>query len=165
MMVADLGEIFIDNIVAGRIEVDQNSENQEVPDNEDFVNDASCFTTATVDSVTATNIYGNHDMGPGDEREANSTNQDSENGANSQNLRPPTAKMEVPGDLMQINISSSPNVPNEKNNHQTASDDNDPSIPNGRSLAHFNFEQNNVVFVSFDIKTGGEVLRDPSAVR
>ena len=48
MAAVDPGENFIDNIVAGRIEVNHNSENQQVPDNEDFDDDAGCFTTVTV---------------------------------------------------------------------------------------------------------------------
>jgi len=30
------------------------------------------------------------------------------------------------------------------------------AIPSGRSIAHFNYAQNNVVFISFNIKTVGE---------
>ena len=88
MASADPGEVFIDDIVAGRIEIDQNTENHDVPDNKDFDDDASCFTTGTVDSVNATNIYGNNGMGPGDEGDDNNTNQHSENDQNPQNLRP-----------------------------------------------------------------------------
>ena len=108
MAAMDPGKIFIDDIIAGRIEVDKKSKNQQVPDNEDFDDDAGCFTTATVYSVSATNIYSNHGTGPGDEREPYSTNRHSENGANLQNLRPTTPEIAVPGDLMQINNSSPP---------------------------------------------------------
>ena len=75
MASVDPWEVFIDDIVAGRIEIDQNTENHDVPDNEDFGDHASCFTTGTVDSVHATNIYGNIGTGPGDEGADNSTNQ------------------------------------------------------------------------------------------
>ena len=136
MAAVDLGEICIDDIVAGRIEINQNTKN-DVPDNKDFDDDASCFTTATDNSVNATDIYGNNCMGPGDERETNSTNRHHENGANPQNLHPPTPEIAMPGDLIQINNSSSPNDANEENNHQTASDVNVSPIPKGRSLAHF----------------------------
>ena len=78
MATVDLGEIFIDNIVAGRIEIDQNTENHDIPDNEDFDDDASCLTTGTVDSINATDIYGNNGTGPGDEGDDKNTNQHSE---------------------------------------------------------------------------------------
>ena len=78
MASVDPGEVFIDDIVAGRIKIDQNTENHNVSDNEDFGDDASCFTTGTVDSVNATDIYGNNGTGPGNEGDDNNTNQHSE---------------------------------------------------------------------------------------
>ena len=156
MVSADPGEVFIDDIVAGRIEIDQNKENHDVPDNKDFDDDANYFTTGTVDSINATNVYGNNGMGPGDEGGDNNTNQHSENDQNPQNLRPASPEIAVSRDLMQINNSSSPNDENQELIQQPASEDTASPIPKGRSLAHFDFEQNNVVFVSFDTKTGGE---------
>jgi hypothetical protein len=156
MASADPGEVFIDDIVAGRIEIDENTENHDVPDNEDFDDDASCFTTGTVDSVNATDIYGNIGTGPGDEGGDNNTNQHSENEQIPQNLRPASPEIAMPRDLMQNNNASSPNDENQELIQQPASEDTASPIPKGRSLAHFDFEQNNVVCVSFDTKTRGE---------
>jgi len=64
MASVDLGEVFIDNILAGRIDIDQNTENHDVPYNKDFDDDDSCFTTGTVDSINATGIYGNNGTPP-----------------------------------------------------------------------------------------------------
>jgi len=151
----DPGEVFIDDIVAGRIKIDQNTDNHDVPDNEDFDDDASCFTTGTVDSIHATDIYGNNGMGPGNEGDDNNTNQHSESDQNPQNLRPASPEIAVPGDLMQINNSSSSNYENQELIHEPASEDTASPIQKGRSLAHFDFEQNSVVFESFDTKTRG----------
>ena len=57
---------------------------------------------------------------------------------------------------MQINNSSSPNDENQELIQQPALEDTASPILKGMSLAHFDFEQNNVVFVSFDTETGGE---------
>jgi len=139
MASADPGEVFIDDIVAGRIEIDENTENHDVPDNEDFDDDASCFTTGTVDSVNATDIYGNIGTGPGDEGDDNNTNQHSENEQIPQNLRPASPEIAMPQDLMQNNNASSPNDENEQLDHPPASEDSDCTIPKGRSLAHFDY--------------------------
>ena len=97
MVAVDPGEIFIENIIAGWIKIDQNTENHDVPDNEDFDDDAKCFTTGKINSINATGIYGNHGTGPGKEREADITNRRSENGANLHNLRPTTPRSQCQG--------------------------------------------------------------------
>ena len=78
------------------------------------------------------------------------------NEQNPQNLHPASPKIAVRRDLMQINNASSPNDENEQLDHHRASEDSSCTIPKGRSLAHFDFAQNNVALVSFDIETGGE---------
>ena len=51
------------------------TENQDVPDDEDFDDDESQFTTYTVDDAAATDIYGNTETPPGNEEAAESPNQ------------------------------------------------------------------------------------------
>jgi len=96
MAAVDPGKIFIDDIVTGWIKINQKTQNHNVPDNKDFDNDASCFTTATVNSVNVTDVYGNNGMDPGNEQEANIANRYIQNGSNLQNLQPPTPEIAVP---------------------------------------------------------------------
>ena len=59
MEIRELGELFIDTLLIGPSDASEIEENHDVPDEEDFEDDRSHFTTETVDDATATDIYGN----------------------------------------------------------------------------------------------------------
>jgi len=61
------GESFIDRLAAHLSERPERDENEDVPGNEDFNDDASNFTTASIDSASGRDIYGNPTLGPGAE--------------------------------------------------------------------------------------------------
>ena len=84
--VDDPGEVLIDDIVAPTIEELQNTQNDDAPGFKDFDNNASTFTTEAMYNASARNIYDNHMMGPGNEENVETVNQDIENSVNPQNL-------------------------------------------------------------------------------
>ena len=75
---SDPGEVFIDTLLTGPSDEPEFADNQDVPDDEDFDDDGSQFTTDTVDDAAATDIYGNLEMPPGDEDAAEPANQNCE---------------------------------------------------------------------------------------
>ena len=59
MEIREPGEVFLDTLLIGPSDVSEIEENHDIPDEEDFEDDGSHFTTETVDDATATDIYGN----------------------------------------------------------------------------------------------------------
>ena len=59
MVTKDPDKLFIANIAATTIERVKNPQNDDVPDVEDFDDDASAFTTQTVDSLLVGGIFSN----------------------------------------------------------------------------------------------------------
>ena len=66
------GKVFIDILLIGPSDVSEIEENHDIPDEEDFEDDGSHFTTETVEDITATDIYGNLEGPPIDEMQQNS---------------------------------------------------------------------------------------------
>ena len=64
----------------------QNLQNNDVPDVEDFDNDASAFTTETVGSDSDRDIFGNPTARPDDKTVVEVANESTQNSVNSQNL-------------------------------------------------------------------------------
>ena len=85
------GELFIVDTVAPTIERPQNTENVDVPDAEDFDDDASVFTTQTVNSSSGGDIINDLTGRVGDETGVEVENKSSQNCVSSQNLRPQNA--------------------------------------------------------------------------
>jgi len=80
------GELFIVEIVAPTIERPQNTENVDVPDAKDFDDDASVFTTQTVNSSSGGDIIDDLTGRVRDETGVEVKNESSQNCINSQNL-------------------------------------------------------------------------------
>ena len=59
MEIREPGKVFIDTLLIGPSDVSKIEENHNIPDEEDFEDDGSHFTTETVEDITATDIYGN----------------------------------------------------------------------------------------------------------
>ena len=90
MEIRELGELFIDTLLIGPSDASEIEENHDVPDEEDFEDDRSHFTTETVDDATATDIYGNLETPPTDEDAAELASQIDEP---TQNPRNPPLKL------------------------------------------------------------------------
>ena len=58
----------MDSLIAARAEQPQTTENDDVPDEEDFDDDRSDFTTESVDDLSLTDIYGLPVLCPGNEQ-------------------------------------------------------------------------------------------------
>ena len=56
MEICEPGEVFIDTLLIGPSDASEIAENHDVPDEEDFKDDGSHFTTETVDNAAATEI-------------------------------------------------------------------------------------------------------------
>ena len=59
MASTDADEVFLEDLVASCDPRAESSENCDIPAGEDFDNDASQFTTCTVNSASVEDIYGN----------------------------------------------------------------------------------------------------------
>ena len=123
-----------------------------MPDEENFDDDASQFTTSTINSMDRQDIDGDMQSQP------------THDGPSSvpvpvsnlvQNSGP------APSEIMMLEnqgISSltSSSEPPEPPNDITIPSTTEPSIPKGKSIAHTLFEQKNVVFISLNMETGGQ---------
>ena len=89
------GEVFIDTLLIGPSDASEIEENHDVPNEEDFEDDGSHFTTETVDDATATDIYGNLETPPIDEDAAELASQIDEP---TQNTRNPPPEIAIPAD-------------------------------------------------------------------
>ena len=152
MEIREPGEVFIDTLLIGPSDASEIAENHDVPDEEYFKDDGSHFTTETVDDAEATDIYGNLETPPIDEDVAELANQIDEP---TQNPRNPPPEIAIPADaggtvtqqILHPNNAQEPTPPSTSPNG---------TIPKSRSLAQDKFEAKKVVFVTFDIETGGE---------
>ena len=105
-----------------------------------------------MDNATATDIYGNIEGPPINEDAAELESQIDEP---TQNLRNPPPEIAIPVDargtvtqqILHPNNAQEPTPPSTSPNG---------TIPKSKSLTHDKFEAKKVVFVSFDIETGGE---------
>jgi len=148
MASADVGKAFLEDLVAPCDPRAESSENCDIPAEEDFDDDASQFTTCTVNSASAEEICGNVESRPGEEEgvaglDANSTSSTGE------------------AAMAAISVPTIPSRPETITQAPTASG---PSIPKGRSMFHDTFEQNKVVFISFDIEPGGNIVASCSSL-
>ena len=148
MEICEPGEVFIDTLLIGPSDASKIAENHNVPDEEDFEDDGSHFTTVTVDDAAATDIYGNLETPPIDEDVAELANQIDEP---TQNTRNPPPEMAIPADaggtatqqILHTYNAQEPTPPSTSPNGK---------IQKSRSLAHDKFEAKKVVFDSFDRK-------------
>ena len=81
MVSPEHGEVFIDLLLASCAEQPRTTENDDVPDDEDFDDDRSDFTTESVDDPSLTDIYGLPELCPRYEQGREPDIQPSENGA------------------------------------------------------------------------------------
>ena len=147
------GERFIESLLTNVSEQPVSCENEDIPDDEEFDDDKSCFTTESVDEDTLGDIYGHPEMSPTDDHVIEPTNLATENSASHGTTSPPNIQLAASERI----ATESDNQPNNKQKPTPSpTAENDPTIPKTRSLAHHQFEANKVVFVSFDIETGGE---------
>ena len=79
MSSADLGEVFLDDLIAGQDFDPDLSENDDADVDSHFDDDASEFSTETIHSVDAKDIYGLPEAPPGDDLRAESENERDEN--------------------------------------------------------------------------------------
>ena len=105
-----------------------------------------------MDDAAATNIYGNLETPPIDEDAAELESQIDEP---TQNPRNPPPEIAIPADAMGT-VTQQILHPNNAQEPTPPSTSPNGTIPKNRSLAQDKFEAKKVVFVSFDIKTGGE---------
>ena len=156
MAAADPGEVFLHDIAALPIFRPESTENDDVPDVEDFDDDASQFTTASINSVSEGDISDHCGALAGAEQNDKDSCKDDENSVNSQNLQPCNAsaalsRESVPG------IPELPPLPQIlRKTTPSATTATSTSIPKGRSIAHHDMARKGTMFVSFDIETGRE---------
>ena len=79
MSAADPGEVFLDNHITGQDYYHDLSDNDDADVNSHFDDDASQFSTQTINSVDAKDIYGIHDAPPDDEMPSEPANECNEN--------------------------------------------------------------------------------------
>ena len=152
MEIRKLGEVFIDTLLIGPSDPSEIEENHDIPDEEDFEDDGSHFMTKTVDDATATDIYGDLETPPIDEDAAELESQIVEP---TQNPHNPPPEMAIPADARGT-VTQQILHPNNAQEPTPQSTSPNGTIPKSRSLTHYKFEAKKVVFVSFDIETGGE---------
>ena len=78
MAAADPGEVFIQDIAALLIFQPESTENDDVPDAEDFDDDASQFTTASINSVSESDICDHRGTHAGAEQNGKGSKEDDE---------------------------------------------------------------------------------------
>ena len=160
----DAGEVFLDDLVRSCDPRTESSENCDIPAEEDFDDDASQFTTCTINSASIEDIFGNVESRPGEEDGMEGGYWDDENEQISDNLPSFDANSTSrTGDVSMAPISV-PTIPPPPETFNQAPNASGPSIPKGGSMLHSTFEQNKVVFISFDIETGGNIVASCSSL-
>jgi hypothetical protein len=161
----DAGEVFLDDLVASCDPRTESSENGDIPAEEDFDDDASQFMTCTINSASVEDIFGNVESQPaGEEEGMEGSYWDDENEQISDNLPSFDANSTSrTGDVSMAPISV-PTFPPPPETFTQAPNASGPSIPKGGSMLHATFEQNKVVFISFDIETGGNIVASCSSL-
>ena len=81
----DTNELFITDIAVTAIERVQNPQNENGADAEDFDDNASAFTTQTVDSLSVWDVFDNPTVRPGDKIALEAANQSTQNCVNCAN--------------------------------------------------------------------------------
>ena len=149
----DPGEAFLTALIAGQHEEAGMDGNDDDGENDPLDDDASQFSSTSVDDLSGGVIFGNFEPCPGDDRAATDANRATENSSDFENLP----------NLLDRNLAASENTDDGPTNAATTPTspttlhhDNDDAIPKGRSLAHHHLRAGKVVFLSFDIETGGE---------
>ena len=105
MAAVDPGEVFIEDLLLPLAEQQEITENLDVPDTDDFDDDASQFTTDTVEDITGEDVFGNVVPTQGDENKKEDPSNHDENRPNTQNLRAeidtaqPISESPIPDDL------------------------------------------------------------------
>ena len=159
MSAADPGEVFMHNIAALPICQPESTENDDVPDIEDFEDDAIQFATAGINGVLEGDISDHRGTQAGAEKKKKGQNKDDENSAKLQDLRPSKASDDLSTGDVGMSTISIPGVPPPQITRATTSSAitaSPTSIPKGRSIAHYDMARKGTVYVSFDSKTGGE---------
>ena len=156
----DPGEAFLTDLITGQHGEIGTNQNDDDGDNDPVDKDASLFSSTSLDNMEASNIYRNGGARPDDVSGTTATNQRSENEPEYDDLpillqrfsplpQSPTTD--------QINAETSiPVPPTSQTNNGIPEYDDGPNIPRGRSIAHLGIRDEKIVFVSFDIETGGE---------
>ena len=150
MSATDLGKVFMHDIAALPIFQPESTENNDVPDTEDFQDDTSQFTTASINSVSEGNICDHRGIQAGAEQNEIVPNEDDEISAKSQDLCPSNASEDlITGDVDMAKIS----IPGEPSPHQItkattsfSTNASTTSIPKGRSIAHHAMARKGTVF-------------------
>ena len=149
MEICEPGKVFIDTLLIGPSDASVIEKNHDIPDEEDFKDNGSHFTTETVDDAAVTDIYDNLETPPINEDAAELKSQIDEP---KQNPRNPPPEIAIPADargtvtqqILRPNNAQEPTPPSTSPNG---------TIPKSRSLTHDKFKAKKVVFVSFDIET------------
>ena len=147
MVSADAGEVFLDDLVASCNPRAKSSENCDIPAEEDFDDDASQFTTCTVNSAWVEDIYGNVEYRPGEEEGVEGGYFDDENQLIYENLPLLDANSTSSTGDVAMDAISVPTIPPPPETFTQAPTASGPSIPKGRSMLHDTFGQNKVVFI------------------
>ena len=147
MAAADPGEVVLHDIAALPIFQPESTENDDVPDVEDFDDDASQFTTASINSVPEGDISDHRGTHAGAEQNDEDSCKDDENSVNSQNLRPCNAsaalsRESVPG------IPELPPLPHIlRETTPSATTASSASVPKGGSIARHDMARKGTVYV------------------
>ena len=130
MEIREQGEVFIDTLLIGPSDPSEIEENHDIPDEEDFEDDGSHFTTKTVNDAAATDIYGNLETPPNDEDAAELESQIVKP---TQNPRNPPPEIAVPSDARET-VTQQILHPNNAQEPTLTSTSPNGTIPKSRSL-------------------------------
>ena len=123
---------------------------------EDFDDDASQFTTASINSLPEGDISNHRGALAGAEQNDEDSDKHDENSVNSQNLRPCNASAALFRESVPGIPELPPLPPILRETNPSATTATTTSIPKGRSIAHHDMARKGTAYVSFDIETGGE---------
>ena len=136
MEICEPSEVFINTLLIGPSDASEIEENHDVPNEDD---------------AAATDIYGNLETPPIDEDAAKLASQINKS---TQNPRNPPPEIAIPADAKGT-VTHQILHPNNAQELTPPSTSPNGIISKSRSLAQDKFEAKKVVFVSFDIETGG----------
>ena len=111
-----------------------------------------------MDNVSVGDIFDNPTVRPGDKTVLEAANKSTQKLRKFAKFAPTnhsTSKQSRAPLLGELAVPTLQNTEGIRHSSFNDTTDTNPAIPSGRSIAHFDFAQNNVAFISFDIETGG----------
>ena len=156
MLRVDPGETFLRNLINEQSDEPRFTENRDTGEDDIPDDDFSLFSTQTLADEQEKTIPESDPQRPNDEGAPNFASRADQNGHLSSPPLPEITLQHPNPNIADNDVIMAPRPYSPPHESTIIQHPEDPTIPKGRSIAHHHIMDNKLVFVSFDIETGGE---------